>query len=644
MTNKTSKTQQMRAISKKAQQQGVSRRASVKNDKIRFYLMWAVTAVCFAALLGKALWLQVINQNWYEKKAQSAIVSKRTIQPNRGVIYDRHNTPLALSTPMKTLSFNAREYAAALAKWQKRKLAITKNLPKLSPEEQEKERKDIIQKDARFDLAALATSVGVDEKKLQAVLAKKAKLKGVEPKDQPPLSQYLVLKRRLPPNTADVVLAKRFYGVHSETEYKRYYPQPQPNAQLLGYLGMETEKKMVKGKEIDVATGRYIGRAGLERVFDKTLTGTPGKMSVVLGAEGFGVVDDTLIEPEIAGENLVTSIDARLQYILYRELEKAGRLRQARSASGVVVDTRTGEVLAMSNWPSFNSNNLKERNNQNELNRVLVDVFEPGSVVKPLTVVAGLESGKFHKNSVIHTGGRIKIHSKVFTDHGLPADISLKTLIQRSSNLGSIKIGHTLPRDGVANMFQKLGLGKKTGLNFPAEAAGNVTAPLKRQKLKRANMTFGYAVEVTLAQLAQAYATLAGNGVRKPLTFQKQTSIPSGEQIISAETANAVLNMMESVTQKGGTGTQASISGYRVAGKTGTAKKLRTDGEKGYQDGKYRALFVGVAPVSSPRFVTAILVEDPVGDFTGGKVAAPVFKQVMQEALRLNNVPMDKAF
>lgn len=618
-----------RTTAGKPQHKRVSKRASIQNDKFRFYVMWGITLLCFIALLGKAFWLQIIKHEFYEEKASKAIISTRIVQPNRGVIYDRHGTPLALSTPMNKISFNAREYSKYKLEWEKAKKNKLKNLALITdPKVKEDLLEDIEKKDQRFDLQLLATATNVDIKKIQATMLKKSPYKNNK-KIMLPISQYYILAKNIPPKAAEVILKRRFVGVHKETEYKRFYPQPQPNAQVLGFMGR------TNGEEV------YKGRAGLERLYNHRLAGTAGKVSVIRGAKEFGAVDDKLIKDAETGENLVTSLDGRLQYILYRELEKAGRMRQARSASGMVVDTRTGEVLAMSNWPSFNSNNLNERTNQNERNRAAVDSFEPGSVVKPLTVVAALESGKFHKNSVLHTGGRIKIHSKVFNDH-CGKDISLTKLISCSSNTASIKIGQILPRDGIANMYLKLGLGNKTSLNFPSEQAGIVVAPTKKQLLKRANMTFGYAIETTLVQLTQAYSIIANDGKLIPFTFEKQTHTPTETtQIISQETANDVLTMMQSITK--GTGKRAAIPGYSIAGKTGTAKKILPN-KKGYYEDKYRALFIGIAPATNPRFITAIVVEDPVGDYGGGKVAAPIFKNVMQEALRLNNIPMDKKY
>lgn len=630
--NKAKKNDIKKRVPKKALQKGVSARPGINSDKRRFHLMWFVTTICFLALFSRALWLQVIKQPFYAEKAESAIERTRTIEPSRGVVYDRNNIPLALSVPMKTLSFNAREYAEAKYLWEKEKQKIIKTINFLTDEEQQEIRQKIDKKDARFNVLNIAETVDYDADVIKKLLAD-TRVNPKKPKAPPlPFSQYLMLKRRIPTEVSDIIMKKRFAGVHSVTEYKRYYPQPQPNVHVLGFMGRNVTK----------ARAFYEGKSGIEKLYEKSLAGTPGKIKVVKGAKGFGVVDDTLLQAEVAGAHLVTSIDSRLQYILYRELEKVGRLHSARSASGVVLDAQTGEVLAMSNWPSFNSNSMKERNNHNERNRALVDVFEPGSVVKPLTVIAGLESGKFHKNSVINTGGRIVVGNKVFLDHGAPLNVSMQNLIKYSSNLASIKIGQALPRAGVANMFQKLGLGKKTALNFPSEPAGNVTPPSKRQKQRRANMTFGYSIEVSLAQLAQAYSIIASNGVLRPLTLEKQEKTRQGEQIISANNANSVLNMMKSVVYgNGGTGKRAKIKGYTVAGKTGTAKKLQPDNKAYYAD-KYRSLFIGIAPVSKPKFVTAILVEDPLGDYAGGKVAAPVFSQVTGEALRLYNIPMDR--
>lgn len=619
MRNTATKKKSKKAKPLRARQQGVSRRGGVNTEKNRFRLMWLVTVLVFVAMIVRALWLQVIDQSFYEEKAASTIVSTRVERANRGVLYDRHGTPLALSTPMKTLSFNAREYAQTEANWRKKQKP--KLLARLKAKPSNELAALIETKESRFNLHKMAQMVGVDVRLLQRKLdAKKGEL---------PTSQYMPLKRRVPPTVADVVLAKKYIGMHAETEYKRYYPQPQPNAHVLGYMGRKDHN--------------YIGRAGLERMFNTQLAGKDGKISVVKGARGMGAIDNSLVTAEVQGENITLSLDARLQYILYRELEKSGRQHAARSASGMVVDVKTGEVLAMSNWPSFNTNNMAERTDQNERNRVLVDVFEPGSVVKPLTVAAALESGKYNKHSMINTyPGSVTVNGKTFRDHGVTSPVSLETLLRKSSNVASIKIGQALSRDAVTGMFRKMGLGEKTGLAFPSEQSGNVMAPSRSDPMRRASVTFGYSLEVTLAQLARAYSVIAADGVKRPLTFLKVDEPVQGEQVIAKETANDILAMMETVTRKDGTGAQAAITGYRVAGKTGTAKKLMADGS-GYFDKKYRALFCGMAPASDPRFVTVIVVEDPVDGFYGGKVAAPIFAAVTKEALRLYNVPLDRS-
>lgn len=614
----------LRPPSKRALKTGVSRRGGVATERGRFRLMWGVTITIFAALLGKAFWVQVINQSFYAQKASSTIGKMRTEVATRGVLYDRFDAPLALSVPMLTVSFNAREYAKTKAQWLKdEKPKLQERLLASTDSEKIKALKQHIDDmGARFDIARMCKLLGVDVQKLLTDIAN-------TDAGNLPKSQYRVLVRRMPSEEAGAVLAHDFVGLHSETEYKRYYTQPQPNTHLLGYMGRKDNQ--------------YVGRAGLELQLNNALAGQAGKISTVRGARGFGVIDKNLVQPDVAGQDTYLSIDARLQYILYRELEKAGREHKARSASGLVLDARTGEVLAVSNWPSFNANDMRDRTNENERNRAIIDIFEPGSVMKPLTVAAALDSGKFNTNSRINTGnGTITIRGKTFRGHG-PTIVSLEDLIIHSNNVASIKIAQALPLDGVTSMYRRLGLGQKTALGFPGEQAGSVTDPGPREDLRRANITFGYSVEVTLAQLAQAYAVLANDGKLTPLSIMRidDTSKINAKQVITPKIAQDVLHMMEGVTEKGGTGTRAAISGYRVAGKTGTAKKLKADGS-GYYDDKYRGLFVGIAPISNPRFVTAIVVEDPVGDYYGGSVAAPAFATVTKEALRLYHVPQDK--
>ena len=414
--------------------------------------------------------------------------------------------------------------------------------------------------------------------------------------------------------------------MHRQVEYQRFYPQAQPNAQLIG-----------------LTNSRDQGIEGLELVWDKRLAGHDGKMQVMRDRRGNRIQEVELIEPDVQGEDITLSIDSRLQYIMYRELAAAGITNNARSATAVAIDVNTGEVLAMASWPSFNPNDSASglTNKDAMRNRAAIDMFEPGSTVKPLTVAAALESGKFHKHSIIETTGSMRIGNSTIRDSRNLGNIDLETLIVKSSNVASAKIAQALPKETMPNFYRRFGFAARTDLRFPGESAGMIMPESRWGVTEIATMSYGYGLGTTAVQLAQAYAVLGAGGMMYPLTLEKRTEPVEGKRVLDETIARDVLLMMEGVTKPGGTARQAAIAGYRVAGKTGTARKLRSDG-KGYSRSEYRALFVGVAPVSDPRIALAVVVENPVGQYYGGLVAAPIFAKVMQESLRLMNVPLDQ--
>jgi len=327
--------------------------------------------------------------------------------------------------------------------------------------------------------------------------------------------------------------------------------------------------------------------------------------------------------------------------LFYKELEKAGRLQKARWSTGMIVDVQTGEVLALSTWPSFNSNNLNEMTGENQRNRALLDVFEPGSVMKPFTVAAALDSGKYTATTLIDTNpGSIRVRGYTIRDHNNLGRITMATLLQKSSNVASTKIALSLPADGITNMQKQFGFGSKTPLQFPGEGSGLVVTPKEKETSRRATVSYGYGLQVTLAQVAQAYSALAAGGVMHPLTLIKDDKPQPSKRIMAHEQAMSIVQMMESVTEPGGTAKGAAIDGYRVAGKTGTSRRINPKG--GYYTDQYRNVFAGMAPASNPRLVGVMLIEDPRGQIYAGLTVAPVFHNVMKEALRLYNVPLDK--
>ncbi|WP_227430248.1 peptidoglycan D,D-transpeptidase FtsI family protein [Psychrobacter sp. I-STPA6b] len=607
---------------------GASPRGSLESDLSRFQVVWGIAIAFLLILLWRAFDLQIANAEFYQQKGDKLITSERRVASYRGIITDRNHLPLAVSAPLVTVSFSPYDYALAYYSLQK-EIALNPDKPKM--QERLKERL------AKMDLRRLASVSGASLEDLQQAVSIKTDLdvtdKQAVKKALPSGSgsHYFPLLTKVTPEIAEAVVALDFTGVYSSEFFKRYYPQPQPNAQLIGFMGQNSNDP----------EGGYIGRSGIERQYERELAGQDGKILVLNDARRNMLKEVEEITPEVSGENVTLTIDARLQYLLYKELEEVGRVQSARWATGIVVDVHTGEVLALSTWPSFNPNNLAGMTGDSQRNRALIDVFEPGSVMKPFTVAAALDSGKFTEHSLINTSpGSIRIKGYTIRDHGNLGSISLATLLKKSSNVASTKIALSLPPDGISSIQKRFGFGEKTALNFPGEGAGFVPTPKEKEIARRATLSYGYGLQVTLAQIAQAYATLGAGGVMHPLTLVKTDVLPPSRQVLDRDQALSIVRMLESVTQSGGTGRAAAIDGYRIAGKTGTSRRTNPDG--GYYSDQHRNVFAGIAPASNPRLVTVILVEDPQKQHYAGQVAAPVFHNVMKEALRLYNVPLDK--
>ncbi|WP_019673186.1 peptidoglycan D,D-transpeptidase FtsI family protein [Psychrobacter lutiphocae] len=607
---------------------GAYSRGSAESDLARFKMLWFAAGVLFVCLIGRAFHLQVIKADELIAKGNEIITSERVQRSYRGMITDRNHQPLAISAPLASVSFSPYDYALAYYELQKK---LRKNNGDLEATQRLQDSLDEI------DLAILSSVSGVSLERLQQAVAidhsvdvtDEEAVKAVLPKGSG--SHYLPLLNKVTPEIADAVMALNFPGVHEKQEFRRYYPQPQPSAQLLGFMGYNAN---------DPNSG-YEGRAGIERQFEARLAGEDGKVRVLKDRNQHSIEELEQIKEVVPGEDVVLSIDSRLQYLLYKELERVGRVQEARWSTGMVVDVHTGEVLALSTWPAFNNNNLNEMTGNNQRNRAVLDVFEPGSVMKPFTVAAALESGKYTENSLIDTSpGSIRVKGYTIRDHGNLGAINMSKLIQKSSNVASTKIALSLPPDAITNMQKEFGFGSKTALQFPGEQAGIVPTPKENETSRRATVSYGYGLQVTLAQVAQAYAALGSGGVLHPLTLIKQDKKVDGRRVIDEKNAMSVVKMMETVTQPGGTGTAAAIDGYRIAGKTGTSRRVNPNG--GYYTDQYRTVFAGIAPASNPRLAAVILVEDPRKAHYAGIVAAPVFKSVMQEALRLYNVPLDK--
>ncbi|HWI37638.1 MAG TPA: penicillin-binding protein 2 [Burkholderiales bacterium] len=460
------------------------------------------------------------------------------------------------------------------------------------------------------DRRKLATLLAMSERELDKKL-------GAASRD------FVYLKRQVPPETAEAIAHLRLAGIYESPEYRRYYPAGEVTAHIIGFTGVDDS-----------------GQEGIELAHQDTLGGRAGSRRVIKDRLGRVVEDVQSIRVAQDGKDVVLSIDSKIQSLAYSALKNAVEQHHAKAGSLIAIDVRTGEVLALANVPSFNPNNRTRLTGAQLRNRVITDLFEPGSTLKPFTVALALESGKVTPQTVVDTApGRMTMAHYTIRDVHPAAALTVTQIIQKSSNVGAAKLALALPRESMYGLFQRVGFGAAPSLGFPGAAAGRLRPYKTWKPVEQATMAYGHGISLSLIQLARAYSIFATDGELVPLTLVKSASPASGEKLISAETARAVRAMLETAVQPGGTGPRARIMGWRVAGKTGTAHKQENGG---YAADKYLASFVGLAPASAPRLVIAVAIDEPAGrDYYGGSVAAPVFAQVMQGALRLLGVPHD---
>ncbi len=435
---------------------------------------------------------------------------------------------------------------------------------------------------------------------------------------------FVYLKRRISPELAAQVMKVGVPGIYLQREYKRYYPAGDVTAHLVGFTGLDDK-----------------GQEGFELAMNDALSGKEGSRRVIKDRAGHIIEDLQAVKVPQDGHDVVLSIDRRIQYLVHRELVKAVELHKAAAGAAIVLDARTGEVLAMTNVPTYNPNNPVNIKGKTR-NRAIVDMFEPGSTMKPMTVSAGLESGQYQPDTKIQTSpGTLSIGPATIHDSHAHGILTVAEVIQKSSNVGASKIALSLDKKYMWDTFNQLGFGTKTHIGFPGEAAGQVRNYKTWRPIEQATMSFGNGISVTLLQLARAYTVFANDGELKPVSLLKLQDAPVGTQVFSAKTANEMKDMLEMVVLPGGTALKAQVLGYRVAGKTGTTHKL---GLHGYEKDQYVASFVGMAPASNPRLIMAVMIDNPsiVGDqYYGGAAAAPVFSAVMTDVLRMLAIPQD---
>ncbi|MEJ1400444.1 MAG: penicillin-binding transpeptidase domain-containing protein [Candidatus Sedimenticola sp. (ex Thyasira tokunagai)] len=572
----------MAAIERKKRRSDSPKGEQVKlpSYRARRWTLLVLLSLSGMLLVGGAVERQIFETDFLQNEGQRRHLRVVDISANRGMITDRQGKPLAISTPVDSVWANPRL---------------------LSPD--------------RRILAPLAKLLGRDLDELRRQLAQRSS------------RSFIYLKRRVNPDLAnkvkDLVDEQGIEGVGLQREYRRYYPGGEVFAHVVGFTGIDDH-----------------GQEGLELAYEEWLKGAAGKKRVIRDGLARVVKDvEQILEPR-KGNDLVLSIDRRLQFLAYRELKGAVKHHKAKSGSAVIVDAKSGEVLAMVNQPAYNPNGSKRGKTGRFRNRAVTDVFEPGSTMKPFTIAAALESGKYRPDTLINTApgvfkvGRYPV--KDIRDYGL---IDISTVIKKSSNVGISKIALGLPKDKLWRLFSQLGFGEPTYTGFPGEVGGQLPPYQRWVKIDQATLAFGYGLSVTPLQLADAYTTIASDGIRRSLSLVKRDERAEEKRVMSAATAKSVRKMMEAVVSVEGTAPRAAVASYRVAGKTGTVKKSISGG---YSDDRYTAVFAGMAPASDPRLVMVVMIDEPsAGKYYGGLVAAPVFAKVMAGSLRLLNVAPD---
>ncbi|GLR71069.1 penicillin-binding transpeptidase domain-containing protein [Agaribacter marinus] len=545
----------------------------------RFGVVLGAVIFVFAGLAVRAAYIQVIEPDVLIKHGDNRTIRVRDNANYRGLITDRHGQQLAVSVPAQAIYADPKIVHSNNALIDKRRWR------------------------------ALAEVLEQDVKKLTARVSN-------------PKRRFVYLQRQVTPAMAEFVENLNIPGVYLRDESKRYYPSGEVSAHVVGFTDVDDK-----------------GLEGLERLYNQYLTGTPDKRRIRRDAEGRQI---EIIEQKKgkAAENLQLTIDQRIQALAYREIKEATLLYKAASASVVVVDVHSGEVLAMANTPSYNPNNRSTVASHKVRNRAITDAFEPGSSVKPLAVLAALEFGSVQKDSIVDTSpGWMYLGGSRVSDPRNYGKLSLTEIIKRSSNMGTSKLALGIPKEFLMDVYFNMGLMSDTGLNMVGESSGIFHERTRWSQHEISTLSFGYSIAVTSAQLARMYATIANGGMQYPLSIVKDIAPKEAPvRVISEENAFAILEMMESVTQDGGSGKKASVPGYRIAGKTGTSQKAVAGG---YGE-EYVNIFAGIAPVSNPQIAVVVLINEPAGDlYHAGDTAAPVFSSVVSGTLHMLNVPPD---
>lgn len=545
----------------------------------RFAFVLVSLAGVFTALVVRAAWLQVVEPDMLVSQGDMRSLRVEADTVLRGMIFDRNGEELAISVPVEAI-------------WADPKVVIERHAA--ADERRWHALADILQ----MTPAQLLNKIGDN-----------------------PQRRFVYLQRQVNPAVVDYVKQLKVPGIYFRQESRRYYPAGEVTAQLIGFTNVDD-----------------IGVEGIEKRYDELLTGTAGRKVFRKDAKGREIEVLERAQAQ-APDNLQLSIDQRIQSVTYRELKKAVLSHGATSGSAIVVDVQTGEVLAMVNSPSFNPNNRGNAPAYLFRNRAITDTFEPGSTMKPLAVLSALEFGAASLEQTVDTSpGYIRIGGSWVRDANNYKTLSLTGIIQKSSNVGVSKLVLSMPHQHVLSLYSNMGLGVDTGLGLNGESSGMLSHRQRWSDFERATLSFGYGLSVTAAQLARVYATMANGGLSRPLTILKNDQLYPGEQVLDPKHAAAMLEMMEANIMPGGTATRGQVKGYRVGGKTGTARKAIAGG---YGE-DYVASFAGVGPISNPRLACVVVINEPAGDFYhGGEIAAPVFANIMGASMQLLNLTPD---
>lgn len=541
----------------------------------RYFLLLAIMSIGVGAIILRMFDLNVLERHFLLKQGDARVRRVVNIAAHRGMITDRAGKPLAISAQVSSVWVNPKIF-------------------KPSPEQ----------------LVQVANLLRIKKNKLNETL------------EYAKNRNFFYLKRGVSPELGRQLKDLGVAGLFLQAEFKRFYPESEVTSHIVGFTNIDDR-----------------GQEGMELAFDDSLRGTPGKKEVVKDRVGNIIAELNSISQPQEGHNLALSVDSRIQYLAYRTLKETVTQFRAKAGSIVVLDVDNGEILAMVNYPSYNPNHIVRSNDGRFRNRAVTDQFEPGSTIKAFSMAAILESGKFKPSDIIHTSpGWINIEGNTIKDVVNHGDLTVLGVLQKSSNVGFAKLVNQIDPDKLWKIFHSVGFGQNTYSGYPGEVSGTLMHKLKWRPINLASLAMGYGVAVTSLQLTHAFSIIANGGISHPVSFIKLDRAGLDERILPEEVCKTVTTMLESVTQKGGTGRRARVAGYRVAGKTGTAYIA---GSKGYDKEHYMSSFVGFAPVSKPKLVVAVVVQEPKKQHFGGLVAAPAFAKVMAGGLRLLAISPD---